>query len=274
MTTIRKKKKTYLLASTWNELTAHQLRVYSYALQKFKHLLDKNLVSWYYTSVRSYCCYRFLGKPFWFLSISDSDLFFILEKLDWLFGPLRLNKMLFKKIKCGILGSSLIGPDDGLTNCRFWEFVNAERNFYMYNKTGGAMYLDELIATLWRERKYDTLQSDEDYNGDDRTPFNEHLVAERAKKIARLSPHVKQALLINYIGCRNFVIAKFPNAFPSSGTSAKPMDPLMYERMVKNLAGPKFGTPQQVHHEYLFTIMLELEDLFEKELLQANANQY
>jgi len=57
---------------------------------------------------------------------------------------------------------------------------------------------------------------DDDYAGDLRKPFNKHTVEHRARLIYTLDRGQQMAMLLNFIGARNYFVKQFPKVFRRS----------------------------------------------------------
>jgi len=116
----------------------------------------------------------------------------------WFFKLLLVN---FKKY---------YGPADELDNLTFGELMFADENFRRYQKTKDIRYIDQLIAILYRRRGTKEHFS---LTGDVREPFNKAHIERNAKLFKYLKDEIKQAILINYIGCRSIMAEPFGFVF-------------------------------------------------------------
>lgn len=131
--------------------------------------------------------------------------------MNFAFDPeIKIERWLIKKVfPDGI--NPLFGPGDTLDNISFGELMYADLNFRKYQETKSNKYLNKLIAVLFRKKS-----TDEEFKktGDLRTTFNKvHLDAD-AEYCSSIKEEVKQAILINYIGCRSIMASLFSNVFP------------------------------------------------------------
>jgi hypothetical protein len=137
---------------------------------------------------------------------------FLLEYKDlpskWLVPKLEISK--YKpNTKYNILPkTTLHGPADKLKNLVFEEFIFAESMFDAYQKKQEQTYLDQFIAILYRPKG-----RDKNLTGDIREPFNKHSVDNRALSIAHIPPADKQAILLNYIGCKALLPKLYKDLF-------------------------------------------------------------
>jgi hypothetical protein len=98
--------------------------------------------------------------------------------------------------------------------------------------------------------------------GDIRCAFNPHSINDDA--FVGLSAAHKHAVYLNYIGCRNALSKRFPNALPqSSANENRAPDPFLYEKIINEVAGAKFGTTDEVEHKQLYQVMLYIDGVIE-----------
>lgn len=105
-----------------------------------------------------------------------------------------------------IFGDTFYGPGNGLSHLTFEEFIAAETRLELYTKnpTEHADKLDEFCGILYRETsaQYKLL-------ADKRIPFNEGLIPHYAQKIKETEPHIKDAIVLIFQGCK----AQFPKLY-------------------------------------------------------------
>lgn len=123
----------------------------------------------------------------------------------------------------------LFGPDSGLQNCTFFEFIQAEQ--YFLNHVSGHqasattprstdIWLHKLIATLYRQRDRSKVK---DQDPDIRLPLNDIGIRYRTTLVHHLDQDTKTAILIWFDGCRQKLIKSFPLIFQKgSPEAAKP----------------------------------------------------
>jgi hypothetical protein len=118
-------------------------------------------------------------------------------------------------------GVRYYGPADRLFNISFAEFIEAETHYMNFLKEPDFTTLDQLLATFYRKADPMQKQMDQNFNGDIRLPFNDHLVSYHARQFNSVAPYRKLSVFFFYQGCRNFLISNFPNVFASQGYSKK-----------------------------------------------------
>lgn len=104
--------------------------------------------------------------------------------------------------------TTLYGPAEKLKNLTFEEFMYAEAFLDAYNKSRKEENLNKFVAILFRKKARNATAT-----GDAREPFNQHTVEARAQIIAHLDPGTKQAVILNYIGCKSYFTKLFKHLF-------------------------------------------------------------
>ena len=136
-----------------------------------------------------------------------------------------------------------------------------------YIKTKEPEDLDLLVATLYRMRDRSMDESSIDFKGDIREPFNDHLVAARAKKLKNLDTIIKTGILLFYQGCRKFIMKQFPGVFKKgSGESGSPVPGML--ALVDALSGDDVTKTEEVRHSQLYDVLVRLQkgaEQFEKQ---------
>lgn len=105
----------------------------------------------------------------------------------------------------------LIGPDDALANCTFYEYKEAYAQWFQYQDTSDESYLDQLIALLYRpKRKYLRLKKlRKNFNNDFREPYtvlsNPAILQRRMKQVAKWPPWVKYGIWLWFTACMEFL---------------------------------------------------------------------
>lgn len=139
----------------------------------------------------------------------------------------------FQNLKKAKKEITFYGPGDGLENITIYElgtaftlfenYLNAEREEKQKDVN---KYVNQLIATLWREGKTDHKANRlAAFQGDRRLPLlnYEAAVDRRIKPISMLPKSVKQLILFWFASCRQKIINSYPLIFrlPEGGASSK-----------------------------------------------------
>lgn len=117
-------------------------------------------------------------------------------------------------------GDDLFGPSDTLGNICFGELMFADLSLKKYKETKAELHLENLVAILFRPGG----DAQFELTGDKREPFNKSLVDIRRKRnFEKITQVQKQAVLINYIGCRELMSKSFKHVFPQAEPEAEPV---------------------------------------------------
>lgn len=152
-----------------------------------------------------------------FLLTSD-ELLQCTKQLEWLLkeSSLTKNPIPFFRIR----GKKYFGPTDKLYNITLGEFIFAETNFLSFCQSKEKMYLNHLIAILYRKQKKPYRPKQIQYNGDPREEFNDFLFRRNAKKINPLD-QIKKLMIFNfYAGARIALQREYPKVFTPYGSSS------------------------------------------------------
>lgn len=132
------------------------------------------------------------------------------------------------------------GPSDNCSNLVFIELIKAFTAYENYIANKDVAHLNRLVAILYRPKKLRYNPESEDYDGDIRAKYNDHLVQLRANYMKDLAPPVKLAILMFFDACRERIIASFPHVFkkadtPSTGTGSSSGS--AYADLLRKMAG-------------------------------------
>lgn len=197
------------LPSSWDELTRDQLICVAELLKGDITVVDYK--------VR--LLFKFL-KVKWkvFKRISSEDAYALGETLSFLVNQeVKLTKNLIPII------CRLYGPDDSLKNITFGEFVRLQMITDRYSKDKQDKYLDELVAVIYRRRKFGwILRRYLTDKTDCRLPLIDRTIEKRTRVICRrINPAVKYAILLFVTGVFNTLPDRFPNVFKTKSEKEK-----------------------------------------------------
>jgi hypothetical protein len=167
----------------------------------------------------------------------------------------QLTKNLVPSFKVG--GTIYYGPADRLFNITLSEFIHAETNLTRYSNTKEIQYLDNLIAILYRPQKNIIRRSSSRFDGDRRTPFNDHKFEKRASKIRKLNHNIKICIYLFYQGCQWWYQQRFPHVFSHKKSSEN--NGLGFLNLVDALAGDDVTLTEKIPGSYLMQVMVHLE---------------
>lgn len=135
------------------------------------------------------------------------------------------------------------GYGNGYMHLTLNEFGTADTYLSAYHLTNDITWLHKFIAVLYRPSNSKILFKAFFNKGDNRVPFNEHLIDDRAKIAAKLPPYIKKAIEYNFIAIRNTKTATHKHVFEKG--EGKP-DFLAWAKITCASAGPELGTLQQI----------------------------
>ncbi|QQV89949.1 hypothetical protein M1M27_gp05 [Cellulophaga phage Ingeline_1] len=137
------------------------------------------------------------------------DFYFIDQKVDGKIYKV-VDMVLFVQLMPKIVseGVTFYGPESAMINTVYGEYIQALNAFLDYSNTGKEMYLDKLIATIYRPEKKNSNPDNptSDYTSDVRTPFNPHLTDHYSKKLTKIAPQVKNAVYLFFASCQHFIV--------------------------------------------------------------------
>lgn len=232
--------------SNWNEVTEPQLLSWGAMCLKKLDLPD---------AVRL-AIMVFYSIPFKvFRTIPEAGKVQLAYTLQFLFGVNNLVKWVIPQIKHE--GHIYHGPGDRLENITIAEFAKTELYYQVYVKQQNPLALDMLIAALYRPQRSGLLDRDI------REDLTEIGTKHRAELFSKLEPRLRQAILLNYEGCRNFIRINFLDKLPKDGQGSS--DEIFdFNKVILNVAGGKFGTKSETEKAYLFDFLQHLLDTAEE----------
>ena len=203
------------IPSTWDELTRKQLLLVSsffnsgLTVAEFKVKLLFNFLRLKKKTERT---------------ISVEDAYFLGETLNFLLSEVRLTKSLVQSIRSKRFPwLRYHGPCDGMADCTFGEFTKAQVRFEAYSKTKDPAMLDEMVAVLFRQKRFLWfIRRHFVESSDKRVKFIDRTLADRAKTISKVNDAEKYAIMLFVSGVQTSLPERFPNVYrskPSSSTT-------------------------------------------------------
>jgi hypothetical protein len=158
-----------------------------------------------------------------------------------------------------------LAPADDLSNIGFGEWVFAFQSYQNYCDKKDKIYLDELIAALYRLRDPQQNESNPEYKGDNRLPFNENLIAPVARTVADIDEHRKLAILSWFAAAVLNIMNTRPNLFPVKNDQQPDQDGgddagRTWFSVFRELLGPKWGTIDQLKYTNAMFVLDGLEE--------------
>jgi hypothetical protein len=106
---------------------------------------------------------------------------------------------------------NLIGPDDALQNCTFFEYKEAYAQWYQYQENQNEDHLNEMIAILYRPVKsfLQVQKRMKNFNGDSRETYNvvtnPRKLQNRIRKVEKWPSHIKYGIWLWFTACMEFL---------------------------------------------------------------------
>ena len=199
--------KTYSMPSDWNELTRKQVVFVSRLFQRQLSMVDFKLRALFdFLSVRPKIKKR----------IHPEDAYFLCETLDFLFSEVSLTKNLLPVIMTG--RRKCTGPSDAMMNCTFGEFTMANSLLDAFSKTKEQKYLDEMVAVLYRPKKWFWfIRRSFTDNQDPRKKFVTRSLKKRCTRMAALDYHIKYSVFLFFSGVLNSLPVLYPYVYEQKG---------------------------------------------------------
>lgn len=277
------------LPTRWNELTTDQFRhIATLSLQQltpaeFKLkaallLLNITVEPLPEQSVKAESCYYIRHGKNTYL-VSTHQLMAISEQMKFMFDIVetseghnyQLHCKLFRQLipNISVAGHTFYGPDDALTNILFKEYIRAETYFSEFLSKKDKADADRLIATMYRpEAKYYN-PADVNFSGDRREPINDFLIENRAKVISKLDDVTRQAILMWYEGCKNFITTKYARVFEEGNKpkgSGKQQDIFEgYMRLLATLSNNDATRTDDWLNTNMHMVMLTMDNMREQQ---------
>lgn len=251
-----------LLPGNWNELTGIQLLYIGKRWSLWTELIKNNIslqtekAALFLQLIQNKNS-RQIRKIAEVLSYTEDDADVnILETTSFLFDKLDLTKNLLPSVAIGPF-NKLYGPGDRLKNISIDELSFAFHFYGMYNKTKDAKHLNSLFAVLYRP--YDKTGI---ARGDVREPFNHHLIEANENRTKKVNESYKQAVLIFFIGCIEYMEKRFPFVFKRADEDElKKQGNSSLMGVIISVAGGKFGDFDKTKTQNAYVVLTELNSL-------------
>jgi len=248
MQLIKINKKFYQVPQSWNEVTARQL-------VKLMDVIDQDLPKEEATII----IFKILTGATW-LNLWRSGAETLEDKLhitDFIFSGAGLTKNVLPSFR------GMYGPRDNFDNLVAAEFLAAE-SFYLatlQDSLQADVNINFLVGILYRPAKAGYNKT-KNQDGDIREPFNDNLISYNSKRISGWPAAIKKAVVFWYAGCRDQLIAEFPDIFLKGGSSGG--DPGKYGLwdMLYNIADKGiFGDFDKVEKQYIKTVFMAVTNI-------------
>jgi hypothetical protein len=146
------------------------------------------------------------------IAVNGLDAYFLCESLDFLFKEVSLTRNPLPVIRTGC--RKFVGPSDAMMNCTFGEFTMANSLLDSFSKTKEQKYLDEMVAVLYRPKKWFWfIRKTCTDNQDPRKKFVNRSLKKRGTGIAALDYNVKYSVFLFFSGVLNSLPVLYPYVY-------------------------------------------------------------
>lgn len=165
-----------------------------------------------------------------------------------------------------------LAPAADLSNLSFGEWCFVHQFYVYYCISQDKIWLDKIIAVLYRPRDKNQNPNSPKFSGDEREIFNENLIEKRTLSVAHIEAHIKLGVLAWFTVALNQLTEIRPHVFPKPAErenqdpeipEAEP-EPIDLSRtwltIFRELLGPKWGTSDQLKNTNAMFVLDELED--------------
>ena len=241
--------KTIEVPSEWNELLDEQLKMLANLLIEKQTLPEVRLKMLLFCIGARVRRANEQVSDVWALALGSKTVFLSAAELeemgrmfDFLFDTegrldVRLTRLETRRMM-------LMGPEDGLTNISYGQFVQAQTLLPLVQADFDS-HINDFLCLLWKDLRFEpTEDGDPDW-------------------LAIVSSDVKMVMLWYYIGSLRFIAEKFPRLFSGeAATDENPFD--AQQRIIDELAGGDVTKKEQVRRSPLFDVLYTLEMAIER----------
>lgn len=246
----------FQIASKWEELYAHQaatiLEVLSYR-KADKHVVGASLLALLY------------DKNYHILSHLDAEeLHSLLPTTNFLLETRPPVKNFYPTLKLN--KKVCLAPADDLSNIGFGEWCFAYQAYHYFCLSKQEIYLDKLIAVLYRPANPGMTEDNPGFTGDMRQLFNDNLIITREKAVKDIEHRFKQAVLAWFSSALFNIMQDRKNVFPVNDEPDAEQAPAPEDAnrtwftVFRELIGPKWGTEYVLKHTNALWVLDALEE--------------
>lgn len=257
MRTITIANKNIEVPSAWNELQDHHLTKLENLVHERNTLQEIRVKLLLYIISARVTPYVYPKNNYkiWGISIGGQRVFMntaelidMASVLDFLFDTegrldVRLTRTPFFRLETPRM--MLMGPEDGLTNVSYGQFVQAQTLLPLVQADFDS-HINDFLCVLWKDLRFEPTE--------DGAPEWLYGVPDSEKRV----------MLWYYIGSLRFIAEKFPRLF-SGGEAATDENPFdAQQRIIDELAGGDVTKKEQVRRSPLFDVLYTLEMAIER----------
>ncbi len=211
---------TFEIPSQWDELSSEQLRKIAWLSTLRKDGLALSKLFFFILTLRLPLWKRLRLQWFYLYQATTEERGDFISLVESFREKPRHTSQKLENIRVRTV--LLQGPESGLSNCTFFEFIQAERYFLNYMEAQGKTpnetthkfelenWLNRLVSTLYRP-----IDKRKDKHAEDRRiPLTDAGIRFRLAIVNRIDLSTKLAVLMWFDGCRAQIIQAFPAIFP------------------------------------------------------------
>lgn len=149
------------------------------------------------------------------------------------------------------------GPANRLANISVGEYRRTELYYQLYIKTGNKDLLRLLAATLFRPAAKNA-------KDDIREPLDELRINRRARLFQWLHPNWLHAILLQYEGCRSYIIKAHPKVFRQPKRDTPDTGIMDFEDQILAFSGDKLGNFKDTEGVNLYVFLKHMTQRIEE----------
>ncbi|MGY0037632.1 hypothetical protein [Pedobacter sp. NJ-S-72] len=229
--------------SGWDELSAEMLL-------HFARITGILGISDMAISILVMCLFKIPYKQYKLLK--EFQMLELHQTTAWIFQKNTISKWLLKSVKVG--RKTLYGPENKLSNLTGNEFMVTENAYERWLTDQNQEHLNTLFAVLYRKKHW--------LSGK-RVMFNAENLGSYLRETKTFENLIKQAVAINYAGCRNLIIKNHQYIWKQAQDTHNQQQGIVrvtsWATIFLQLAGDKFGTYEQTIKMNLWIMLADLD---------------
>jgi len=258
-------KKKYHFPENWNELSKKQFLTISKLLGGL--LFEEEVTEEDLYARRMIAFKKVMKIPLYRFKQIYSDEFVDLLKMFDFLKEIDLDKQIISSVKVGNIFNrqKLIGPKEGLKTSTFDEFILADTYFVNLSSKKDFDFAYLLFAIFYRPERKDLseFKTSDEWNGDDREPFNTEKCKARIPFLKKYLPQeYLLATLYFYWGFRDKHLlgytSLFPPKDPETPKTKKTTNAYGWADTRLEISGEKFGSYKETGQENWRNIIFEM----------------
>jgi len=222
----------------WNEFTKEQLTFVSSVLRcNIKREVAEILIIKKFLQFSNNVFHKIHA-----LAIAD-----IAKAISFIFEKKELTINLIPVIK--IRRKQFYGPENACLDLTFEQFFGyAETYFILFAETGQIEHLDNLVCSLYSQKK---------------GSFNPDFFEKNLKLLKTVNTNVKFSIFLFYTGCRDLIASKFPELF-SNTKSNQSKSQFHYFELIDNLNNDTIANNDSIKKSNVYEAFVRLSTMIKK----------